>query len=81
MGHVVGLLVHLVAFHVDFFSRSSTSQKNDMAKILGLFDIRKVPKSQKHKKNKKICFAVLEPNERGSFRKSSKSMENMSRFL
>jgi hypothetical protein len=34
----------LVVFSVDFFfSRSSISQKNDVAKRLGLFDIRKVP--------------------------------------
>jgi hypothetical protein len=47
---MVGPLFHLVAFPVDFFSRSSISRKNGMAKILGLFDIRKVPESQKHPK-------------------------------
>jgi hypothetical protein len=52
--------------------------KNDVAKILGPFDVQKVPKSQKHAKNNKICFAVLKPNERGSFRRSPESMENMS---
>jgi hypothetical protein len=56
MGHVVGLLFHLVAFHVDLFSWSSTSQKNDMAKKLGPFDIRKVPKSQKHEKIRKSAL-------------------------
>jgi hypothetical protein len=55
--------------------------KNDMAIRLNPFNIQKVPESQKKCKNKKICFAVLKPNERGSFRKSPESMENMSRSL
>jgi hypothetical protein len=53
-----------------FFSWSSIFQKNAVAKGLGLFGVRKVPKSQKHAKTKN-CFAVLKQNERGLFRKPS----------
>jgi hypothetical protein len=42
--------------------------KNDVTKILGSFDARNVPESQKHAKQKKIYFAVLKPNERGLVR-------------
>jgi hypothetical protein len=58
---------------------SSIFQKNDMTKRLEPFDIRKVSESKNTCKNKKICFTVLKPNERGSFRKSPESMENMSK--
>jgi hypothetical protein len=63
-------------FPIDFFF--SSSQKYDVPKILGLFDVRKVPKRQKHAKTKKNCFGVLKTNERGMFRKFHESMENMS---
>jgi hypothetical protein len=47
----------LVAFPVDFFfSRSSKSQKIGVAKRLGLFDMRKVPESQKHAKTRKSAL-------------------------
>jgi hypothetical protein len=59
-----------------FFSSSYISQKNDVAKSLGPFDVQKVPESQKHAKNKEICFAVLKPNDRGLFRKTLESMAN-----
>jgi hypothetical protein len=55
--------------------------KNDVAKRVAPFNVQKVPKSQKHAKNKKICFALLKPNKRGSFRKFPESMEKMSRSL
>jgi hypothetical protein len=45
-----------------------------MAKRLGLFDVRKVPKSQKHA-NKKIYFLVLILNESRLFRESPDSIE------
>jgi hypothetical protein len=81
-GHMVGHLLALVAFPVDFFfSSSSIYRKNDVAKILGLFDVCKILESQKHAKNKNIYFIVLKLNERGSFRKSMESMENMSMSL
>jgi hypothetical protein len=54
-------------------------KKNEVAKGLSLFDVWKVLESQKHAKNKKICSTLLKQNKRGSFRKSPKSMENMSR--
>jgi hypothetical protein len=38
-------------------------------------------KVKKHAKNKNIYFIVLKLNERGSFRKSMESMENMSMSL
>jgi hypothetical protein len=47
-----------------------------VAKILGLFDARNVPESQKHAKQK-IYFAVLKPNKRGLVRKFPDSMENI----
>jgi hypothetical protein len=47
-----------------------------VAKSLGPFDVQKVPESQKHAKNKEICFAVLKPNDRGLFRKTLESMAN-----
>jgi hypothetical protein len=50
-----------------------------MAKILGLFDVRKVPESQKHPHKKQAnMLCSVKPNERVSFRKSPESMENMS---
>jgi hypothetical protein len=52
-----------------------------MAKSLGPFDVRRVPESQKHAKTKEICFAVLKPNEKVLFRKSSESMAIKSRSL
>jgi hypothetical protein len=57
-----------------FFYSSSISRKNVVAKRFGMFNVRKVPKSQKHaKKNIKIYYVVLKPNERESFRKSLES--------
>jgi hypothetical protein len=56
-------------------------QKNDVAKILDPFDIRRSLKVKKHAKTKQICFAMLKPNERGLFRKFLDSMEYMSRSL
>jgi hypothetical protein len=51
---MVGPLSFLVASPIDFlFSRSSISQKNDVAKSLCLFDVLKVPKSQKHARRRK----------------------------
>jgi hypothetical protein len=82
LGFVVDALFHLVAFPVNlFFSWSSNSRKNDGTKRLGPFDILKVPKSQKHAKTSKYAFAMLKLTERGLFRKSPHSMENMSRSL
>jgi hypothetical protein len=50
----MGSLSYLVAFPADFFfSYSSISQKNDMEKILALFDVLKVHQSQKHEKTRK----------------------------
>jgi hypothetical protein len=46
---VVGAIFHLVAFPVDFFfSRSSISQKNVVAKRLDPFDVRKISESQNY---------------------------------
>jgi hypothetical protein len=39
-----------------FFSRYSISQKNDAAENLDLFDIRKVPETQKHAKTRKSAL-------------------------
>jgi hypothetical protein len=50
MVHAIFLLIGLP---VDFFSRSSKSRKYDMAKRMGLFDIRNVPESKKHAKTRK----------------------------
>jgi hypothetical protein len=73
---VVGPLFYPITFPIDFFfSRSFVSRKNEVAKSLGLFDIRKVSESQKHAKTKN-CFTVLKPNERGLFRKPPESMVN-----
>jgi hypothetical protein len=72
------LLAH-VTFPVDFFSESSISRKNNVTKRLGQFIVQKVLKVKKQHENKDICFAVLKPNERALFRKSSDSMENKSR--
>jgi hypothetical protein len=45
-GRMVGALFHVTVFSIDFlFSWSSISLKNDEAKRLGLFDVRKVPKT------------------------------------
>jgi hypothetical protein len=53
---MVHALFLLVAVLVDFFfSRSSKSQKKSVAKKLGMFDIRKVPGSQKHEKTRKFA--------------------------
>jgi hypothetical protein len=48
----------------------------NVEKRLGPFDIRKVPESPKHEKQANLLHSV-KPNERGSFRKSRESMENM----
>jgi hypothetical protein len=79
--HMVGPLACLVAFHVDFFfPRSLISQKNYMeTNWVRLTSERSLKVKNMH--NKKIYFAVLKPNERGLFRKSSDSMENMSRSI
>jgi hypothetical protein len=46
-----------VAFPIDFFfSWSLISWKNDVAKRLDLFDILKVPESQKHAKTSKSAL-------------------------
>jgi hypothetical protein len=64
---MVGPLSFVVDFPIDFFfSCSSISQKKYVAKILGPFDVRKVPEV----KSKGINFAVLKPNESDFFRKS-----------
>jgi hypothetical protein len=47
--HVVGALLRLEAFHIDF-SGFSIFRKNDMAKRLGLFDVRKVSETPKYAK-------------------------------
>jgi hypothetical protein len=55
-----------------------------MEKRLGLFDILKVSKSQKHAKKMQKqanCFVLLKPNERVLFRKSLESMEKKPRSL
>jgi hypothetical protein len=79
--HVVPPLLCLVAFPIDFssdvplFSRKMIWQKDWVCL--------KFERSLKLQtcKNKKICFTVLKQNERGLFRKSPDSMENMSRSL
>jgi hypothetical protein len=54
LAHVVGPIFHVVAFPIGlFFSWSSILRKNDVAKRLGLFDVPKVPESQKHAKTNK----------------------------
>jgi hypothetical protein len=54
VAYMVGPLSYLAAFHLDLFlSWSSISQKNDVAKSLGPFDVQKVPESQKHAKTRK----------------------------
>jgi hypothetical protein len=51
LGQMVGPLFVLVVLPVDFFfSDSSISYKNDVAKKLGPFNVRKVPKSQNMQK-------------------------------
>jgi hypothetical protein len=48
LAHMMGALLALVMFHIDFFfSWSSISRKNDVVKRMGPFDILKVPTSQK----------------------------------
>jgi hypothetical protein len=42
--------------------------KDDVAKRLGLFDVQKVLEANNMQKNKKVCFTMLKPNERGLFR-------------
>jgi hypothetical protein len=50
---MVGHLLALVAFPIDFFfSSSSISRKNDVEKILGLFDVCKILESKKHAKTR-----------------------------
>jgi hypothetical protein len=54
MAHVVGPIFRLIAFPIEFFfSSSSISRKNDVAKNTGPFDVQKVPESQKHAKTRK----------------------------
>jgi hypothetical protein len=49
--YLFSLVAFLMSFLIDlFFSRSYISQKNDVAKSLCPFDVRKVPKTQKHAK-------------------------------
>jgi hypothetical protein len=55
VSRVVGPLLVLVASPVNFFSRSSISRKNNVAKSLGPFDVRKVPESKKHVKTRKYA--------------------------
>jgi hypothetical protein len=57
---MVPSLFFLVACHVDFFfSRYSKSQKNNVEKRLGPFDIRKVPDSKKTcKKQENLLHSV-----------------------
>jgi hypothetical protein len=62
-GQEVGLhgppISFLIVFPVGFFfSRSSISQKNDVAKSLGPFDVRKVPQTQKHAKQENLLRSV-----------------------
>jgi hypothetical protein len=45
-----------IVLPIEFFSRSSISRKNDVAKSLGPFDIQKVPESQKHAKTRKSAL-------------------------
>jgi hypothetical protein len=62
---MVGPLLRLFVLPIDFCSHSLLFPgKNDVAKILGPFNAWKVPESQKHAKTRKICFAVLKPNEK-----------------
>jgi hypothetical protein len=64
---VVGPLFRLVASLIDFFySRSSISWKNDVAKSLGLWRP-EGPWKSKTCKNKEFCFVVLKLNERRLF--------------
>jgi hypothetical protein len=53
LGHVVEPPFHLVVFPVDFFSWSSISQKNDIAKRLGLFTCGRSLKLKKQEKTGK----------------------------
>jgi hypothetical protein len=64
LNYKVGPISRLVVLPIDFFfSRCSISQKNDVAKILGPFDVSRDLGSQKHVKTKKLLL-VLKPNER-----------------
>jgi hypothetical protein len=66
---VVDPLLSLVELHVDLlFSHFLISWKNDVAKRLGPFDVRKVSKV-KNMQTQEICFVVLKSNEMGLFRK------------
>jgi hypothetical protein len=60
-----------VAFLVGFFfSRSSYFlEKKYVARRLGPFDVQKVSKTQKIRKNMVSCCAELKPKLRGLFRK------------
>jgi hypothetical protein len=53
VAHMVGPLLVLVVSPFGFFSWSSISQKNYMAKSLGTFSVWMVPESQKHSKTRK----------------------------
>jgi hypothetical protein len=53
LAHVTHPNFHLVVFPIDLFFSWSKSRKNDMAKRLAPFDVRKVPESKKHAKTKK----------------------------
>jgi hypothetical protein len=68
-----GPLLVLVASSVDFFSSwPSISQKMMWKKVW----VRLTFGGSLKVKNKDICFAVLKPNKRGSFRKSPESKVN-----
>jgi hypothetical protein len=57
--HVFPSLLVLVAFLIEFFfSRSSISRKNNAAKRLGPFDIRKVPETKKNTQNRVFLYKV-----------------------
>jgi hypothetical protein len=45
-------------FPIDFFFSSSIFQKNDMAKRLGMFDIRRSPKVKKMQKQANLLRSV-----------------------
>jgi hypothetical protein len=55
LARMVALFPASLRSPIDFFnSRSSISQKNDMPKRMGPFDIRKVPKSQNMEKQENL---------------------------
>jgi hypothetical protein len=76
---MVGPLLSLVAFLVDFFFSSSCIPEKMMWKSFWVrFDVRKVAKSQKHAKQGNLLHSV-KPNERVLFRKPPESMANKSK--